>query len=195
MKFNVRKLKVLILDNYDSFTWNLAHLVEQFTEDFEVYRNDQISAEDAVTYEKILLSPGPGLPADAGIMPELIALAAGQCSILGVCLGMQGIVEHYGGSLVNLSEVHHGEKGQVEVVDDKDPLLKGLDSPFEAGLYYSWAIEEKELPADLKITARSQSGDIMALSHRELDVKGVQFHPESIMTSVGKKIIENWLTY
>jgi len=188
-------LKVLLLDNYDSFTWNLAHLVEQFTQNFEVHRNDKISVAEAITYDKILLSPGPGLPAEAGIMPKLIASAAGHCSVLGVCLGMQGIVEHFGGALINLPEVHHGEKGQVEVTDTSDPLLKELPSPFEAGLYYSWAAEEKSFPAELKITARASSGDIMAVSHRELDVKGVQFHPESIMTPVGKKIIENWLSY
>ena len=188
-------MKVLILDNYDSFTWNLAHLVEQFTEEYEVLRNDEITAAEAIKYDKILLSPGPGLPAEAGVMTEVIALGVGRCSILGVCLGMQGIVEHYGGSLVNLSEVHHGEKGEVEVIDETDPLLKGLNSPFKVGLYYSWAIEEKDFPSDLKITARSKTGDIMALSHQELDVKGVQFHPESIMTPVGKNIIGNWLTY
>ena len=188
-------MKVLILDNYDSFTWNLAHLVEQFTQNFEVYRNDEITVADAIAYDKILLSPGPGLPADAGIMPELIAAAAGQCSILGVCLGMQGIVEHYGGSLHNLTEVHHGEKEQIEVLDATESLFKEMNSPFEAGLYYSWAVEEESLPAELKVTARSTTGDIMALSHKELDVKGVQFHPESILTPAGKKIIENWLSY
>ena len=189
---NIPGLKVLILDNYDSFTYNLVHLVEQFAEDFEVVRNDRIELEAVDAFEKVLLSPGPGLPADAGIMPDLIRNYASTKSILGICLGMQAIVEFSGGNLYNLDQLMHGVSTPI-FVDEAKGLFKNLPKEFEAGRYHSWGAKAEDLPSELVMTAHDEQGFAMAIRHRNLDLCGVQFHPESIMTEHGNQLIGNWL--
>lgn len=184
---------VLILDNYDSFTYNLVHLLEQFTDDFAVFRNDAITLDAVEEYDKILISPGPGLPEDSGIMMELIKRYAERKSILGVCLGMQGIVLHFGGSIRNMETVKHGVSTAVKVIDENETLFKGMPHSFEGGLYYSWEVERSTFPENMLITAEDEEGGIMAVSHKQYDVKGVQFHPESIMSEHGKQLIGNWV--
>jgi anthranilate synthase component II len=187
-------MKIMVLDNYDSFTYNLVHLVKELSGgEVDVHRNDSISPDDVAVYDKIIISPGPGVPDEAGITKELIARYAPTKSILGVCLGCQAIGEVFGGSLMNLSKVYHGVKTDILVSEGNDPLFRDVPEVFEAGRYHSWAVSEKDLPACLKVTARDGDGMIMALSHTEYDVRGVQFHPESIMTEQGRKIVDNWL--
>ncbi|MGI8893277.1 MAG: anthranilate synthase component II [Bacteroidia bacterium] len=186
-------MKILILDNYDSFTFNLVHLVAQYEGGYVVARNNEISVEEVNDFDKILLSPGPGLPKHAGIMPELIRRYSKDKSILGVCLGLQGITENFGGKLHTLSDVLHGRQLKTLVVDDTEILFKDIPKEFEAGRYHSWVADKNNFPDELKITATDDRGEIMALSHKELNVKGVQFHPESIMTPHGHLIIKNWL--
>ena len=186
--------KLLILDNYDSFTYNLVQIVESNSNwTFDVVKNDQLTISDIERYQKILFSPGPGLPSEAGIM-EAIILGFGKTkSILGICLGMQAIVEAFGGSLVNLPKVYHGIKQQITVLDRSEALFDGIPADFEVGLYHSWAADKKFIPQCLKITAISNDDIVMALSHREFDIKGVQFHPESYMTAYGTQLLRNWL--
>lgn len=184
--------KILLIDNYDSFTYNLVHLIVSLGYEVEVKRNDALTLEEAGSYEKILLSPGPGIPAEAGLLMDIVKQYAPVRSILGVCLGHQAIGEVFGATLINLKEVHHGVASRIEITGD-DLLFRGLDSSFEAGRYHSWAVSPENFPAALEITAVDGSGEIMALRHREFDVRGVQFHPESVLTPVGKKIIQNWL--
>lgn len=185
--------KLLILDNYDSFTYNLVQLVEQHQGwNFEVRKNNEIELSEVKVYDKILLSPGPGLPEDAGIMPKLIKEFAASKSILGVCLGHHAIAEAFGGSLFNFSQPLHGIKRKVNLLLE-DALFENIPQPLEVGLYHSWAVNEKGFPEDLELVALSEMGVIMALRHQNFDVKGVQFHPESIMTPYGKEIIWNWL--
>ncbi len=186
-------MKLLVLDNYDSFTYNLVHLIEKVSEiPFDVIRNDKISLEDVKSYDKILLSPGPGLPKDAGIMPELIKQYGSSKSILGVCLGLQAIGEAYGGSLKNLETVFHGIATPINIVLE-DIIFNGCPKTFSVGRYHSWIINNQNLPNQLKITALDTNGNIMALKHQSHDVKGVQFHPESILSEYGELIIKNWL--
>lgn len=185
-------LRILVLDNYDSFTFNLVHLLEQFTDEVEVFRNDEIDLEQVNDYEKILLSPGPSLPADAGIMMDLIDRYHKEKSILGICLGMQGIVQYFGGELFNLDEVKHGIVEKVKVADVQESFFKNVSNPFEVGLYHSWATKRELLPRELLETANS-NGITMGVSHMQYAVKGVQFHPESIMTPEGKQMIFNWI--
>lgn len=185
--------KLLILDNYDSFTYNLVQLVEQHGGwDFKVIKNDEIKIEEVEDYQKILLSPGPGLPSDAGIMPQILAAYAATKSILGVCLGHHAIAEAFGGSLYNFSQPVHGLQRKVSILED-DILFKNLPNSIEVGLYHSWAVQKENFPQELLITALSEKGVIMALQHKSFDVRGVQFHPESIMTAYGKEMIWNWL--
>jgi len=184
--------KILLIDNYDSFTYNLVHLVRSFGVEVEVRRNDAILMEEVLPFEKILLSPGPGIPSEAGLLTEIVRIYAPTKSILGVCLGHQAIGEVFGASLINLKEVHHGVASQINVVCD-ELLFKGLDNSFEAGRYHSWAVSPENFPNDLEVTALDTSGEIMALRHRRYDVRGVQFHPESVLTPMGPKIIQNWL--
>jgi anthranilate synthase component II len=186
-------LKILILDNYDSFTFNLVHIIAQFVKDYTVARNDEISLEAVNEYDKILLSPGPGLPKDAGIMPELIKNYSSYKSILGVCLGLQAITEAFGGKLYNLDDVLHGQQLKTFIIDDEEQLFKGIPKQFEAGRYHSWVADKNNFPEELKITATDDEGEIMALAHNKLDVKAVQFHPESIMTPFGNLILKNWI--
>jgi len=187
-------MKIMVLDNYDSFTYNLVHILKELTGGpVAVFRNDEISLYDAERFDKIIISPGPGVPDQAGITKKLIAHFAPSKSILGVCLGCQAIAEVFGGSLTNLDKVYHGVKTEIIVTDKDDKLFNDVPAKFEAGRYHSWVVNKKDLPSSLRITALDDEGMIMALSHVEYDVKGVQFHPESVMTEYGKKILLNWL--
>lgn len=186
-------MKLLVLDNYDSFTYNLVHLIEKVSEvQFDVIRNNKISIEDVKTYDKILLSPGPGLPKDAGIMPELIKTYGASKSILGVCLGLQAIGEAYVGTLKNLDTVFHGIATPINIISE-DVIFNNCPKSFTVGRYHSWVINNNQLPADLQITAIDEQGNIMALKHKTHDVRGVQFHPESILSEYGETMIQNWL--
>ena len=171
------------------------HLLAQYSGDYYVARNDEISLEEVNKFDKILLSPGPGLPSAAGIMPELIKHYSSTKSILGICLGLQGIAESFGGTLYNLGEVLHGRKMNTVVTDKVDYLFKDISEQFEAGRYHSWVADKNTLPSCLKITATDDRGEVMALAHNKLDVRGVQFHPESIMTPEGYLIIKNWVLH
>lgn len=189
-------MKIMVLDNYDSFTYNLVHILKDLNGgDIDVFRNDGISVDDATAYEKIVISPGPGVPDEAGITKSLISALGPSRSILGVCLGCQAIAEAFGGSLINLENVFHGVKTGITVTDETDRIFTEVPSVFEAGRYHSWVVNEKDLPDCLQVTARDPSGMIMALAHRDYDVKGVQFHPESIMTGFGRRILQNWLAF
>jgi len=185
-------MRILLLDNYDSFTWNLHHLLEPHAE-VDVVLNDHITVDEAARYDRIVISPGPGLPCEAGITMELLAKLMPTHAILGVCLGMQAIVEACGGKLFNQDRVMHGVAVPCTVAEPRDHLFGSLPSTFEVGLYHSWAADEQVLPATLRITARSQGDVIMALRHVTHDVCGVQFHPESILTPLGPAIISNWM--
>jgi len=188
--------KVLVFDNYDSFTYNLVQIIERIlNQKVDVVRNDQITLEEVDQYDKIILSPGPGIPEEAGILLDLIKQYAPTKSILGVCLGQQAIAEAFGGSLVNLSEIFHGVATSTELVKDDTKLFKNLSSGFEAGRYHSWAVNREDFPAALEITAVDKDGMIMALQHKTYDVHGVQFHPESILTPEGEVIIRNFLLH
>jgi anthranilate synthase component 2 len=186
-------LNLLILDNYDSFTYNLVHLVEKVSDlPFDVIRNDKIAIRDVAQYDKILLSPGPGLPKDAGIIPELIKTYGSTKTILGICLGMQAIGEAYGAKLKNLDTVVHGMATPVTVTADNF-LFKDCPRTFAVGRYHSWVVDTIQLPASLKVVASDHSGNIMALQHSIHKVCGVQFHPESILSQYGETIIKNWI--
>lgn len=186
-------MKILLLDNYDSFTYNLAHLVEAVCGVSPVIRkNDALNLDEVASYDKILLSPGPGLPSEAGVMPELLSRYMRSKPILGVCLGLQAIAESLGGSLSNLREVFHGVAAPMDVCVS-DFLFKGCPARFNVGRYHSWVVNEQTLPADLIVTARDRSGMIMAVRHRSLSVHGVQFHPESVLTEYGATVMRNWL--
>src|SRR5690554_4192150 len=186
-------MKILVLDNYDSFTYNLVYIIRElgYTSQMDIYRNDKISLQEVENYDKILLSPGPGLPCDAGIMPELIKTYAPNKDILGICLGHQAIGEAFGGSLNNLTEVVHGVATKVNV--QEDPLFMGLPMSFTIGRYHSWVIDEGTLPEELRVTAKTPDGQIMGVMHKKYKVRGLQFHPESILTDHGKTIIQNWI--
>ena len=185
-------MRILLLDNHDSFTWNLHHLLAPHAE-VHVALNDAITVEAALRFDRIVLSPGPGLPSEAGIMPELLRRSFSSHSVLGVCLGMQAIVEHCGGTLFNQPRVMHGVVARCTPATPVDPLFQGIDAPFEVGLYHSWAADLTTLPAELRVTAHSDQGVIMALRHTQHNVCGVQFHPESVMTPTGARMIQNWL--
>ncbi|NMH27978.1 anthranilate synthase component II [Flavobacterium silvaticum] len=185
--------KVLLVDNYDSFTYNLAHYLEAFDADVTVWRNDEFSLDEADAFHKIVLSPGPGLPKEHSQLLELINRYAATKSILGICLGQQAIAEAFGGKLKNLDNVFHGISGKIEVVDSSEKLFYGLEIHQTVGRYHSWIVDEK-LPEVLVPTSVGENGEIMSLRHKTLDVRGVQFHPESIMTPHGKMMISNWLS-
>jgi anthranilate synthase component 2 len=191
-------MKILVFDNYDSFTYNLVHLVGKITHTkVEVYRNDQIPLEKVKEYDKIILSPGPGIPVEAGLLLPLIKEYAASKSILGVCLGHQAIGEAFGGKLVNLSTVYHGVATKIEVGGQKSEarsrLFEGLPDEIEAGRYHSWIVSDENFPGELEVTARDENNYIMALQHKSYDVQGVQFHPESVLTPMGEQIMRNWL--
>ena len=185
--------KLLILDNYDSFTYNLVQLVEQHGEwDFDVIKNNKINLEEVHDYQKILLSPGPGLPSKAGIMPQIISSYCSYKSILGICLGHHAIAEAFGGELYNFNQPVHGIQRTIHILEN-DLLFTNIPSHIEVGLYHSWAVKKEKFPDDLLITAISEQGVVMGIQHKTFDVRGLQFHPESIMTAYGKEMIWNWL--
>jgi len=186
--------KILVIDNYDSFTYNLVHYLEQLTDiPVDVYRNDQIGMNDINNYSKILLSPGPGIPIEAGICLDLIRNYASTKSILGVCLGHQAIGEAFGASLINLDKVYHGVATPISIITPEDRLYKNIPGRIEVGRYHSWTVSRDNLPECFKINSLDDQGMIMGLSHKEFDVKGIQYHPESVLTEYGLRIIENWL--
>ena len=186
--------KILVFDNYDSFTYNLVQLVERITRGkVDVFRNDKISLEAVGSYDKILLSPGPGIPEEAGLLLPLIRQYAPTKSILGVCLGEQAIGEAFGAKLTNLSEVFHGVATPVHKTGVASPILEGLPDSFEVGRYHSWVVDKENFPEVLEITAVDDEGFVMGLQHKQYDVQGVQFHPESILTPEGEKILRNWV--
>ena len=189
-------MKILMIDNYDSFTYNLVHMLETFDGvSVVVKRNDQLTLEDVVPFEKIVLSPGPGIPSEAGRMPEIVRAFAETKSILGVCLGHQCIGESFGGRLLNIEAPIHGKATPIEIVDPSEPLFQGLPRRFSVGRYHSWVVRNEGLPNDIKVTAVDDAGSIMALRHTRLDICGVQFHPESILTEHGRTMLENWITH
>ena len=189
-------MKIMVLDNYDSFTYNLVHLLKELTGGpVDVHRNDEIDMENISKYDKIIISPGPGVPGQAGITKNMISYFAPSKSILGVCLGCQAIAEVFGGNLINLDKVYHGVETNINVLDESDRIFRDIPVSFTAGRYHSWIVSEENLPSDLKITAKDDDGMIMALTHLAYDVKGVQFHPESVLTKHGKKILLNWLNH
>ncbi len=189
-------MNVLVLDNYDSFTYNLVqYLQELLGKRVTVHRNDAIALDDIEGFDCVVLSPGPGLPADAGIMPELIRRFAPTKPILGVCLGHQAIGEAFGADLHNLAQVYHGIETPVERTVDDEPLFEGMPKRFQAGRYHSWVVDPETLPEALEVTAVDDKGVIMAMRHRQYNVRGVQFHPESIMTAKGMTLLKNFLTH
>jgi anthranilate synthase component 2 len=216
MNSNNINMKILVFDNYDSFTYNLVHLVKKIIPEqiqVDVYRNDEIPLDKVAAYDKIILSPGPGVPSEAGALLPLIKEYASKKSILGVCLGHQAIGEAFGGKLVNLKQVYHGVATPVRLLrndvkretsnvkkserdSQKEPsggLFEGMPESFDVGRYHSWVISEEEFPEELEVTARDENNYIMALQHKSFDVQGVQFHPESVLTPLGEQILRNWL--
>ena len=185
-------MKTVIIDNYDSFTYNLAHLVKELGAEVDVLRNDKFELEELEKYDKIILSPGPGIPEEAGLLLEVIRTYAGRKPMLGVCLGEQAIGQAFGGKLTNLSEVFHGIQTNVKI-KNKDYIFDGLPTEIPVGRYHSWVVDTDGFPEELVVTAISPEGLIMALKHREYDVHGIQFHPESVLTPDGKQIVGNWL--
>jgi anthranilate synthase component 2 len=186
--------KILIIDNYDSFTYNLVHLVNELCLECTVWRNDKFAIEDVDVYDRIILSPGPGIPSEAGLLQEVIRVYAPTKSIFGVCLGQQAIAEVFGGSLYNLSRPMHGIATPIKVTDTEEILFKGLPPSFKVGRYHSWVVAQEGLPDCLSVTAIDEADNsIMALKHNIYDVRGVQFHPESILTEFGKEMMGNWL--
>ena len=189
-------MKILVFDNYDSFTYNLVHLVEKIIhEKVYVFRNDQISLEAVNAYDKIILSPGPGIPEEAGLLLPLIKEYAATKSILGVCLGHQAIGQAFGGTLKNLDKVYHGVATKINILNEAAPMLKGLGKEVEVGRYHSWIVAKENFPSELEITALDDNGYVMALQHKTFDVQGVQFHPESVLTPDGEKMLRNWLNH
>ena len=186
--------KIVIIDNYDSFTYNLSHLVKELEAEVTVYRNDQFEMSWLEAFDEIILSPGPGIPSEAGLLLEVIKTFAGKKPILGVCLGHQAIGEVFGGKLVNLSDVYHGVATPVTITNE-DYLFEGLNKTFEVGRYHSWVVDTQDLPPCLETTSVSEEGFIMSLRHREYDIRGIQYHPESVLTKEGKTIIKNWLKH
>jgi anthranilate synthase component 2 len=185
-------MKIVIIDNYDSFTYNLSHLIKSLGAEVDVVRNDQFQMADLEGYSKIVLSPGPGIPSEAGLLLDVIRTYAGKKPILGVCLGHQAIGEVFGGQLENLSEVFHGVATPCHIVAD-DPIFSGIDRDITVGRYHSWVVSNENLPDCLEVTAVSDEGQIMALRHRELNIRGIQFHPESVLTPDGRKMLQNWM--
>lgn len=185
-------MKTVIIDNYDSFTYNLAHLVRELGAEVTVWRNDRFALQQLEVFDKIILSPGPGIPAEAGLLLDTIRCYANRKSILGVCLGHQAIGEVFGAKLTNLAEVYHGVATPVTQFGN-DPLFTGLPKQIEVGRYHSWVVDRGGFPDSLEVTAVSDDGHIMGLKHRFYDIHGIQFHPESVLTLLGREIVNNWL--
>ena len=186
-------MKILVIDNYDSFVYNLVHYLQELDCEVTIKRNDQFKLEEVTAYDRILLSPGPGIPDEAGMLKDIIRTYAGKKPILGVCLGLQAIGEVFGGSITNLSEVYHGVSTKAKIVVNDELLFKGLGDEIEVGHYHSWVVTKDDLPEILEITSLDENGHIMSLRHREFDIRGVQFHPESVLTPKGKEMIKNWI--
>ena len=190
-------MKILVLDNYDSFTYNLVHIIKElgYSDQLNIIRNDKITVEQVAAYDKILLSPGPGIPEEAGIMMDVIKTYAPTKSILGICLGHQGIAEAFGAKLYNMPLVLHGFGDQVFIEDSEEYLFQGIPATFEVCRYHSWAVLADSINDDIIVTARDSKGEVMGLRHRHYDVKGLQFHPDSILTEHGKEMIKHWLEH
>lgn len=187
-------MNILILDNYDSFTYNLVHMVEKITGNFpSVFRNDEISIENVGNYDIIMLSPGPGIPDEAGILKEVIKTYAGKKPIFGVCLGLQAITEVFGGKIVNLEDIFHGVATEMTVTDTSAIIFNDVSEKFMAARYHSWAASDEGFPTDISITARDEDGGIQALEHKLYNISAVQFHPESILTDVGEQLVRNFI--
>ena len=187
-------MRTVIIDNYDSFTYNLAHLVKELGAEVSVVRNDQFRMEELKPYDKIILSPGPGIPREAGLLMDVIGTYAATKPILGVCLGHQAIGEYFGGRLTNLSQVFHGIASTISITTP-DYVYKGLPAQVQVGRYHSWVVDSQGLPPCLEVTSVSEEGQIMSLRHREYDIRGIQYHPESVLTPDGRTIIANWLEH
>jgi len=187
-------MKILILDNYDSFTYNIVHIVKELGYKPEVFRNDKIEIDEVDQYDKLILSPGPGIPDEANNLKPIIKTYASKKPIFGVCLGLQAIAEVFGGSLINLKKVYHGVNTSINIIEE-DYIFKGIENNFLAGRYHSWVADAKTLPEELSITASDKNNEIMAIKHKEYDIRAVQFHPESILTEQGPLIIENFLKH
>ncbi|MGG8495503.1 anthranilate synthase component II [Tenacibaculum sp. TC6] len=187
-------MNILILDNYDSFTYNLVHMVEKITGTYpDVYRNDEISIEEVGAYDLIILSPGPGIPDEAGILKEVIKTYAGKRPIFGVCLGLQAITEVFGGTIINMNEVFHGVATTMKVIQKDAVIFKDIPETFSAARYHSWIASNENLPSSLEVTAVDEEGGIMAIRHKEYLLSAVQFHPESILTEVGEQLVRNFI--
>ena len=187
-------MKILVIDNYDSFTYNLVQYIQRVTGELpDVYRNDKITAEEAKAYDKILLSPGPGIPDEAGNLKNIIKECGPTKSIFGVCLGVQAIAEVFGGSISNLNQVYHGISSSIIQTKEEDFIFNNVSKVFDGARYHSWIVNREDLPKELKITAIDEDASIMALKHADYDVRGVQFHPESILTTEGMTMIKNWI--
>ncbi|GGB80065.1 aminodeoxychorismate/anthranilate synthase component II [Flavobacterium suaedae] len=185
--------KILVIDNYDSFTYNLVHYLEDLNCKITVLRNDEVEIDEVKNYDKILLSPGPGLPSEAGLLERIITTYASTKSILGVCLGQQAIAEVFGGSLINLQTVYHGVSSSIKIIVNNENLFNGLGDTIEVGRYHSWCVNSTGFPEVLEATSIDENGNIMSLRHRSFDLKAVQFHPESVLTPQGKLILSNWI--
>ena len=185
---------IIVIDNYDSFTYNLVHYLEDLNCEVTVFRNDEFDIEEIQKFDKILLSPGPGIPDDAGLLKNVVKTYANSKSILGICLGQQAIAEVFGGSLINLEKVYHGVSTSITIQVKDELLFKDLNPEIEVGRYHSWAVNPINFPEILEVTSLDENGQIMSLRHRKFDVRAVQFHPESILTPHGKKILKNWVT-
>lgn len=185
-------MKIIVIDNYDSFTYNLVHYLEDLNAEVTVYRNDEFELSELEKFDKILLSPGPGIPDEAGLLKQVIQKYAPTKSILGICLGLQAIGEVFGGNLINLEKVYHGVATKVSKVSD-DFIFNEIPDEMEVGRYHSWSVSTENFPDVLEITSVDENGQVMSLKHKTFDVRGVQYHPESVLTPYGKKILENWL--
>lgn len=190
----MKKMRIAIIDNYDSFTYNLSHLAEELGADVTVYRNDKFNMEQLEEFDKIILSPGPGIPSEAGKLLDIIGHYAGKKPILGVCLGHQAIGEFFGGRLCNIGTVYHGVATPVHLTSE-DYLFTGLEKDFEVGRYHSWIVDSEMLPDCIEPTSVSDEGYIMSLRHRDYDIRGIQYHPESVLTPCGRTIMDNWLKH
>lgn len=186
---------IAVIDNYDSFTYNLVHYLEDLDCEVTVYRNDEFELAELEKFDKILLSPGPGIPDEAGLLKQVIEKYAPTKSILGVCLGQQAIGEVFGGQLTNLEKVYHGVATKVKLTNPDEVLFRDLPAEFEVGRYHSWVVANENFPAVLEVTSVDANGQIMSLKHKSYDVRGVQYHPESVLTPLGKKILENWVSW
>lgn len=185
-------MKIVVIDNYDSFTYNLVHYLEDLGAEVTVYRNDEFELEDLESFEKILLSPGPGIPDEAGLLKDVIKKYAPTKDIFGVCLGLQAIGEVFGGTLTNLDNVYHGVATEVTTIV-ADHIFNNLPQKFDVGRYHSWVVSNENLPNELIVTSVDENGQIMSMKHQSYNVRGVQYHPESVLTPHGKKILENWI--